>query len=150
VSPAFIKGFRVIKQKCLFLTTAARDCTVAGRLNYGGQKGIAQHRYQTYKSATQQAINSSNIAQYIKKQKHKYHDKKISKCRGIAFLLSCNSARQITYTVGQRAAIDSTKGLKDFYHDYFLLVLPFPPGALKTDEAGLVLQHFNSITPRML
>jgi endo-1,4-beta-xylanase len=65
----------------------------------------------------------------------------------LLFLLSCNSSRQITSTPGQVAAIDSTKGLKDFYRDYFPIGVAVSPGALKTDEAGLVLQHFNSITP---
>ena len=41
---------------------------------------------------------------------------------------------------------DSTKGLKDFYKDYFTIGVAVSPRALKTDEAGLILQHFNSMT----
>jgi endo-1,4-beta-xylanase len=39
------------------------------------------------------------------------------------------------------------KGLKDFYRSYFTMGVAVGPRALKTDEAGLVLQHFNSLTP---
>jgi endo-1,4-beta-xylanase len=46
-----------------------------------------------------------------------------------------------------KAAFDSTKGLKDYYKNYFPIGVAVSSGALKTDEAGLILQHFNSITP---
>lgn len=39
------------------------------------------------------------------------------------------------------------KGLKDHYKDYFKIGVAVSPQALKTDEAGLVLQQFNSMTP---
>lgn len=40
-----------------------------------------------------------------------------------------------------------TRGLKDYYKAYFPIGVAVSPRALKTDEAGLILQHFNSITP---
>lgn len=43
--------------------------------------------------------------------------------------------------------LDSTKGLKDFYTDYFPIGVAVSPRALKTDEASLILKNFNSITP---
>jgi endo-1,4-beta-xylanase len=39
------------------------------------------------------------------------------------------------------------RGLKDYYKDYFPVGVAVSPRALKTDEAGLILQHFNSLTP---
>ncbi len=41
---------------------------------------------------------------------------------------------------------DTTKGLKDYYQNYFTIGVAVSPRALKTDEAGLVLKHFNSMT----
>lgn len=42
---------------------------------------------------------------------------------------------------------DKNKGLKDFYRVYFTMGVAVSPRALKTDEATLVLQQFNSMTP---
>ena len=39
------------------------------------------------------------------------------------------------------------KGLKNYYKDYFSIGVAVSPRALKTEEAGLILQHFNSLTP---
>jgi len=39
------------------------------------------------------------------------------------------------------------KGLKDFYKDYFTMGVAVSPRALKTDEAGLILRQFSSLTP---
>ncbi len=39
------------------------------------------------------------------------------------------------------------KGLKDFYKNYFTVGVAVSPRELKTDAAGLVVGHFNSITP---
>jgi endo-1,4-beta-xylanase len=38
------------------------------------------------------------------------------------------------------------KGLKDYYKDHFPVGTAVSPRALQTDEADLILQHFNSIT----
>ena len=43
--------------------------------------------------------------------------------------------------------IPDTKGLKDYYKDYFPIGVAVSPRALKTDEAQLILQQFNSTTP---
>src|SRR6476660_7857279 len=43
---------------------------------------------------------------------------------------------------------DAIKGLKDYYKEYFPIGVAVSPGALKReDEASLILQQFNSITP---
>ena len=42
--------------------------------------------------------------------------------------------------------IDSTKGLKDYFSKYFTMGVAVSPRSLKTDEAGLVLRNFGSIT----
>jgi len=40
-----------------------------------------------------------------------------------------------------------TKGLKDYYKDYFHIGVAVTTAALKTDEARLIRQQFNSLTP---
>lgn len=42
---------------------------------------------------------------------------------------------------------DQVKGLKDYYKKYFPIGVAVAPNNLKTDEAGLILQQFNSLTP---
>jgi endo-1,4-beta-xylanase len=39
------------------------------------------------------------------------------------------------------------KGLKDYYKDFFPIGVAVSPQALKTDEAKLILEQFNSMTP---
>jgi endo-1,4-beta-xylanase len=39
------------------------------------------------------------------------------------------------------------RGLKDYYKNYFPIGVAVSPRTLKTDEADLILQHFNSLTP---
>ena len=41
----------------------------------------------------------------------------------------------------------NSKGLKDHYKDYFRIGVAVSPQALKTGEAGLILEQFNSLTP---
>ncbi len=41
----------------------------------------------------------------------------------------------------------SPKGLKDYYKKYFTIGVAVSPFALKTEEAGLILKNFNSLTP---
>ena len=53
------------------------------------------------------------------------------------------TASDTTQSTRQRT---DNKGLKDYYKDYFPMGVAVSPRALKTDEAGLVLQHFNSLT----
>ncbi|MBE7172390.1 MAG: endo-1,4-beta-xylanase [Williamsia sp.] len=44
------------------------------------------------------------------------------------------------------AKIDSTKGLKDYYGKLFPIGVAVTPRNLQTDEAGLILRQFNSLT----
>lgn len=60
------------------------------------------------------------------------------------FLLSCSESKQLQ--TQNFSSVDSTKGLKDYYSAYFPIGVAVSPRALKTDEADLVLQHFNSLT----
>ncbi len=46
----------------------------------------------------------------------------------------------------QAVFTDSIKGLKDYYQNFFNIGVAVSPRALKMDEAGLVVKHFNSIT----
>ncbi|MBC7890155.1 MAG: endo-1,4-beta-xylanase [Ferruginibacter sp.] len=43
--------------------------------------------------------------------------------------------------------IDSSRGLKDYYNNYFTIGVAVSPRALKTDEATLILQQFAGMTP---
>jgi len=63
----------------------------------------------------------------------------------IAFaLLSCSETKQLQ--TANEAFPDSTQGLKDYYASFFPIGVAVSPRALKTNEASLVLQHFNSLT----
>lgn len=56
------------------------------------------------------------------------------------FFVQCTVAQKTAATV-------SSKGLKDHYNGYFTVGVAVSPQALKTDEAGLILGNFNSMTP---
>ena len=71
--------------------------------------------------------------------------KQLFSAAGLLLLLSCSQSRQLQSTSSNTAS--SEKGLKDYYADYFTMGVAVSPRALKTDEAGLVLQQFNSLTP---
>jgi len=49
--------------------------------------------------------------------------------------------------VWAQAPVSQERGLKDFYKDYFPVGVAVSPRALKTDEAVLIRQEFNSVTP---
>jgi len=59
-------------------------------------------------------------------------------------LMSCNSSGQSKQLVVNSS---ESKGLKDYYASYFPIGVAVSPRALKTDEADLILQQFNSMTP---
>lgn len=54
---------------------------------------------------------------------------------------------QTSLVTKQPSRQQSSKGLKDYYKDYFPLGVSVSPQSLKTDEAQLILQQFNSVTP---
>jgi endo-1,4-beta-xylanase len=60
-----------------------------------------------------------------------------------SFLLNwrCTNSHAVS-----KQRITDTKGLKDYYKDYFPVGVAVSPQALKTDEAALILRHFNSMT----
>lgn len=58
----------------------------------------------------------------------------------LIFLLDCFSLKKTT-------ASEKSKGLKDYYKDYFTIGVAVSPQALKTDEANLILNEFGSMTP---
>ncbi len=59
--------------------------------------------------------------------------------------LACTSPVQAQETEG--ATEKNIKGLKDYYQNYFTIGVAVSPAALKRDEAQLILQQFNSMTP---
>jgi GH35 family endo-1,4-beta-xylanase len=46
-----------------------------------------------------------------------------------------------------KSLYDTSKGLKDYYRGSFTIGVAVGPAALKSDEAGLILREFNSVTP---
>ena len=54
------------------------------------------------------------------------------------------SDKKINKTI---TATTSNEGLKDHFKDYFTIGVAVSPQSLKTDEAGLILKEFNSMTP---
>ena len=66
-------------------------------------------------------------------------------CFTVVMLASCNAVNQVP-ALPPGSIIDSSKGLKDHYTNYFTIGVAVSPRALTTDEAGLVVKHFNSIT----
>lgn len=57
------------------------------------------------------------------------------------FFANCNSSKNVTGN-------DSSKGLKDYYKDYFTMgVAVSPQGLKRQEESDLILQQFGSMTP---
>ena len=67
-------------------------------------------------------------------------------CIAALVLIQCSSSYKTAQQPGP-IVIDSTKGLQDYYKDYFIIGVAVSPQALKTDEAGLIRQQFGSVTP---
>lgn len=61
----------------------------------------------------------------------------------LVVLVSLVSQAQLT---SQQGSAKQTRGLKDYYKNYFTIGVAVSPRSLKTDEAGLILQQFNSLT----
>src|SRR6478735_1223614 len=49
--------------------------------------------------------------------------------------------------ISANTAIDSSKGLKDYFKKYFIMGVAVSPRSLKTDEAALIVRNFASMTP---
>src|SRR5688572_2809182 len=65
----------------------------------------------------------------------------------IAFLMvRCGHTATLPHNTATADTAAAQKGLKDYYKDYFPIGVAVSPRALKTAEARLILQHFNSIT----
>ena len=64
----------------------------------------------------------------------------------VFFFEQCTSSGQ-SQKQSPDTVTDEKKGLKDYYAAYFPIGVAVSPRALKTDEAPLILQQFNSITP---
>ena len=60
-------------------------------------------------------------------------------------LLCCSESKQLQSASSNRAEAQ-VPALKDVYKDYFPIGVAVSPRALRTDEARLILQHFNSVT----
>ncbi|MCY7420961.1 MAG: endo-1,4-beta-xylanase [Chitinophagaceae bacterium] len=63
----------------------------------------------------------------------------------VMLFLSC-AAPKNSGALHEAGTSKSTKGLKDYYKNYFAIGGAVSPMALHTEEAGLILQQFNSLT----
>ena len=71
--------------------------------------------------------------------------KKVLTLSYLLVLFACNESKN---TQAQNyPAVDSLQGLKDYYKKYFPVGVSVMPSNLKGDEAELILQQFNSLTP---
>jgi len=60
----------------------------------------------------------------------------------------CNEGNRVQKnSVDSVRNFDNAKGLKDYYEKYFPIGVAVAPVNLKTDEANLILEQFNSLTP---
>ena len=64
-----------------------------------------------------------------------------------AISLIAFSSATTNKTITPSSVTDSSKGLKDYFAKYFIMGVAVSPRSLKTNEAGLILQQFGSITP---
>jgi endo-1,4-beta-xylanase len=63
----------------------------------------------------------------------------------VVSVTQCSSSKNAQ---GSNEIIDSSKGLKDYYKDYFVVgVAVSPQGLRRADESNLILQQFGSMTP---
>ncbi|MES2796112.1 MAG: endo-1,4-beta-xylanase, partial [Bacteroidota bacterium] len=65
---------------------------------------------------------------------------------GLSLLGFSCTRNSIQSNTKNHSNFDSTKGLKDYYSDYFRMGVAVSPRALKTDEGNLVTKHFSSMT----
>lgn len=63
-----------------------------------------------------------------------------------AGLFSCSESKQAQSTSTNREAVDSAKGLKDYYKDYFPIGVAVNMPSLSGEDSALLVKHFNSIT----
>jgi endo-1,4-beta-xylanase len=66
---------------------------------------------------------------------------------GNVFLASLILLMNCSPAIKTGSVTDQHKGLKDYYKNYFPIGVAVSPNALKSDEANLILQEFNSLTP---
>jgi endo-1,4-beta-xylanase len=62
----------------------------------------------------------------------------------LALISGCSNSKHLAKTSNPSKF---KEGLKDHFKDYFTIGVAVSPQSLKTDEAGLILQEFNSLTP---
>ena len=59
----------------------------------------------------------------------------------LVVLVACNNTNN-----ARSQAVDSTRGLKEYYRDFFPIGVSVSPQSLRSDESALIANHFNSIT----
>src|SRR5215203_3543139 len=64
-----------------------------------------------------------------------------------SFIFVCCNSKMATQSAQTSSEKQQTKGLKDYYKDYFFMGVAVTPRELKSGEANLVTRHFSSMTP---
>jgi endo-1,4-beta-xylanase len=66
--------------------------------------------------------------------------------RSISFIVLCLF---VNFSFAQTSDVktDTTRGLKDFYHDYFSIGVAVSPRSITGEEGKFILKQFNSLTP---
>ena len=72
--------------------------------------------------------------------------KNILRAGALLLLFSCNESKQVQST-SKLETIDSSKGLKDYYKDYFAVGVAVNMRSLFGEDSALLLREFNSMTP---
>ena len=66
----------------------------------------------------------------------------------ILLLVSCNQSKKLQSQSQNKAKVEATKGLKDYYKNYFAIGVAVSPQSLRNpDQQKLILEQFNSLTP---
>jgi endo-1,4-beta-xylanase len=90
---------------------------------------------------------SSRLCAFARKILHANRPAHSVSYTAVAFVILISSAYVDGNDVfGEIDQQDSTKGLKDFYKNYFLIGVSISPQSLKGDEQKLILKQFNSLT----
>src|SRR5687768_13129393 len=79
--------------------------------------------------------------------KMNYMLKRFFTCIGCCVMMFTCHSQGVNHKKHNSSSFDSTKGLKDYYKNYFPIGVAVGPNNLKGDEAKLILQQFNSLSP---
>src|SRR5690349_9642159 len=68
-------------------------------------------------------------------------------CRLLIIAITISLTTAVCKAQTAQSPVDKSKGLKDYYANYFPVGVAVSPYALKGNEAKLIVQQFDSLTP---